>query len=220
MPGTRRLIALPLARQHLRVLTSLIVALVLAWALGRYTHVLPQTPQDEPSYYQDRTATVVGVVDGDTLDVDLPDTQRKKPYTRIRLRGVDTPETRHPTVGEMYFGKEATAFTRQLTLGQPLQIKLDPQEDIRDRYDRLLAYLYLPDGTMLNERLISGGFGYADERFKHVYKHRFLSLQKQAQRGRIGLWEKVQPDQWPDWYRQRHDRELKAKTKARRSSGN
>ena len=58
--------------------------------------------------YHDQTFTVAKVIDGDTLDVNCPD--GKFPTTRVRLLGVDTPETHHPTVGLMYYGPEATEF--------------------------------------------------------------------------------------------------------------
>ena len=65
--------------------------------------------------YHRKTFTVLEVIDGDTLDVDIPDGEHAD--TRIRLIGVDTPETKHPKYGLMYFGPEATEFTTQKALG-------------------------------------------------------------------------------------------------------
>ena len=63
-----------------------------------------------------------------------------------------------------------------------------------------------PALRMLNEELIRQGLGYADDRFRHMFRTRFTGLQKQAQSESRGLWEKVQPQQWPDWYRKRQDK--------------
>jgi micrococcal nuclease len=152
--------------------------------------------------YNNRTFTCVKVVDGDTLDVDPPD--GKYPHTRIRLWGVDTPETDKSTKGAMYFGAEASAFARSQVAGKPVRVVLVP-EKTRDRYGRLLAYVYLADGeTMLNEELIAQGYGYADSRFAHPWKKRFADLEQRARKQKLGLWKEVTLDQMPAW-RQRDE---------------
>jgi len=137
------------------------------------------------------------VIDGDTLDLEILDGE--KPYTRVRLWGVDTPETKHPKVGVMYFGPEASAFTKDLVGGTNVMICLEPYEHSRDKYGRLLAYIYLPDGRMLNQELIEQGYGYADTRFRHIYRDRFDDLEKLARKDRRGLWKEVKPEQFPTW---------------------
>ncbi len=176
----------------------MILLLVAADRLG-YLKTYPRG--DQASYHQ-KSFLVVNVVDGDTLDLDVPDGD--KPFTRIRLWGVDTPETKHPQMGVMYFGPEAAAFTRQMTINKKVTVTLEPTRQARDKFSRLLAYIYLPDGKMLNEELLRCGYAYADPRFTHVLLTRFLDLQKQAQREKRGLWAAVKPDQWPSWYRQRN----------------
>jgi endonuclease YncB( thermonuclease family) len=153
--------------------------------------------------YHNRTFTCVKVVDGDTIDIDPPD--GKYPHTRIRLWGVDTPETDKSTKGAMYFGTEASAFTRSLVDGKQVRVVL-AREKTRDRYGRLLAYVYLPDGdTMLNEEIIARGYGYADTRFAHDWKKRFVDLEQRARRQKLGLWKDVTPDRMPSW--RQHDEE-------------
>ena len=149
--------------------------------------------------YHEQTFAVVEVVDGDTLDIDAADGER--PTTRIRLIGVDTPETKHPTVGPMYFGQEATAFTRQSAEGRRVVILLDTVSAERDRYGRLLAYVTLPDGRILNEELIRGGFGYADLRFEHGRFDDFVRLMDAAMEQKAGLWREVTREQLPQWLR-------------------
>jgi micrococcal nuclease len=150
--------------------------------------------------YNNRTFTCVKVVDGDTLDVDLPD--GRYPHTRIRLWGVDTPETGKSPQGAMYFGKEASEFARATAEGKPVRVVLAPKET-RDRYGRLLAYVYVGD-TMLNEEIISRGYGYADTRFPHEWKKRFTDLEKRARKQKLGLWKDIKLDQMPKW-RQRDE---------------
>ena len=68
----------------------------------------------------------------------------------VRLIGVDTPETVHPQKPVEYFGKEASAFTKRMAEGKTVRLEDDPQCTNRDRYGRLLRYVYLPDGKLLN----------------------------------------------------------------------
>ena len=73
--------------------------------------------------YHAKTFTVVNVVDGDTIDIDAAD--GKYDHTRVRLWGIDTPETKNPKTGVMYFGPEAAEFTKELALGKPVTVYLD-----------------------------------------------------------------------------------------------
>lgn len=147
--------------------------------------------------YHDQIFTVAAVVDGDTLDIDAGDGDAST--TRIRLIGVDTPETKHPTVGPMYFGQEATDFTRQLSEGQSVIVQLDTISAERDRYGRLLAYITLPNGRILNEELIRNGCGYADLRFSHGHLDTYAALMDAAIIQKTGLWEKINRKQLPRW---------------------
>jgi micrococcal nuclease len=71
----------------------------------------------------------------------------------------------------------------------------------RDKYGRLLAYIKLADGKILNEELISTGFAYADTRFKHPHLERYIELEQTARKEKKGLWRNVKPDQMPKWKR-------------------
>ena len=155
--------------------------------------------------YHNQTFTCVNVVDGDTLDIGVPDADRIT--TRIRLWGVDTPESEVSPRGAMHFGAEASAFTKSQVLFQPVRVVLAPDR-ARDKYDRLLAYVYYRgngrDERMLNEELIAGGYGYADSRFDHVWKQRFRDLEAAARKDQLGLWKDVTPARMPEW-RQRYE---------------
>lgn len=154
--------------------------------------------------YDGAIATVIHVVDGDTFDIDMPDGRR--PTTRIRLCGVDCPEISHDAgVPDAHFGRESADFVQETLTGRRIRIALDPNRTPRGKYGRLLAYVYLEDtGEMLNELLILEGSAYADRRFQHALKHRFVKIEKQAAKQRVGLWEKANPEQLPTW-RQKMD---------------
>jgi micrococcal nuclease len=160
-----------------------------------------QQDSGDISKYHGRQFTVVKVVDGDTLDIDIPD--GKYSHTRIRLWGIDTPETKDPRTGPMYFGKEASDFTTKLALGKQVTIYLEKEKKTRDKYHRLLAYIQLPDGTFLNEILLSEGYAYADLRFKHGLFNKYKQLESVARSQKIGLWAAVTPEQMPKWRQKR-----------------
>lgn len=154
---------------------------------------------DDYKRYHQQTFTVTEVIDGDTLDIEAPDNE--KPTTRIRLIGVDTPETKHPTTGVMYYGPEASAYAQQLAQGQRVTVLLDTVSEERDRYGRLLAYVALPDGRGLNEELIRTGCGYADLRFSHSRFDNFVTLMDTAMAQKAGLWGHVTREKLPAWLR-------------------
>ena len=151
--------------------------------------------------YEGRQFTVVKVVDGDTLDIDIPDANYS--HTRIRLWGVDTPETKDPRTGPMFFGKEASEFASNAALGKRVTIHLEKDRNSRDKYHRLLAYVQLPDKTYLNEVLLSEGYAYADLRFKHGLYNKYKQLESAARSQKKGLWAGVTLEQMPKWKQER-----------------
>ena len=150
--------------------------------------------------YHGKVFTVVNVVDGDTIDIDIADGKYER--TRIRLWGVDTPETKSKKYGVMYYGPEASEFTGDLVLDKKVTVYLEERRT-RGKYGRLLAYVGLAGGGYLNEILISEGYGYADTRFRHSFYNKYKQLGSTARSNRKGLWEKVLPDQMPEWKRKR-----------------
>jgi endonuclease YncB( thermonuclease family) len=157
---------------------------------------------DDTARYHDKIFAVVHVVDGDTLDIDAPDPGNGKSKTRIRLWGVDCPEIAHGGSGAMHFGPQATAFAKETLTGN-VQVVLSPRQT-RDRYGRLLAYVFLePGGAMFNEMLIEEGFAYADPRFDHHYETRFAAAERRARERKAGLWAGVQLADMPKWRQKR-----------------
>jgi len=167
----------------------------------RRWQIRPEPEEQARAYdfrkYHGKTFMVVNVVDGDTIDIDIPDGQYNN--TRIRLWGVDTPETKHEKYGVMFFGPEATEFTRKLAHGKKVQIYLDEGNRTRGKYGRLLAYVKLPDDGFLNEVLLSEGFAYADLRFHHSFYNKYQQLEAAARSQKKGLWENVTREQLPEW---------------------
>ncbi|MFA5291793.1 MAG: thermonuclease family protein [Phycisphaerae bacterium] len=147
--------------------------------------------------YDGKSFIVVKVVDGDTIDINIPDANF--PHTRIRLLGVDTPETKSPYTPVMYFGPEASQFTKDMVLGKNVTVIMDKLSKPRDKYHRLLGHIRLPDGRILNEELVLNGFAYADTRFPHSYYKKYIELEKQAKETKAGLWKKITIDQMPKW---------------------
>jgi micrococcal nuclease len=154
---------------------------------------------DNPDWkvYHQATFLVAAVIDGDTIDLAIPDANYAT--TRVRLLGVDTPETKNPETGVMYYGPEASAFTKKLCENQRVTVLLDAVADQRDKYERLLAYIRLPDGSTLNQRLIAEGFAYADLRFEHSLSDQYAQLQEDVIRDKKGLWKGVTRAQLPQW---------------------
>ena len=106
----------------------------------------------------------------------------------VRLIGVDTPETVHPQKPVEYFGKEASAFTRSLAEGQLVRLEADPTNADRDRYGRLLRYVYLEDGTLLNAVIIAQGYGFAYVKYPFERMEEFRQLEREAREKGRGLW--------------------------------
>ena len=147
--------------------------------------------------YHSKSFAVVNVVDGDTVDIDIGDGEYD--HTRVRLLGVDTPETKSERFDVMYYGAEATEFVKQLVSGKDVTVILDSISPSRDRYGRLLAWLEIKDGLCVNAEIVRGGFGYCDLRFDNDRFAEFVELQKAAVSGRVGLWKEVTKGQLPTW---------------------
>jgi micrococcal nuclease len=129
--------------------------------------------------------TVVGVVDGDTLRVRLEDGTVEV----VRLRGIDAPESRHPTRPAGCYGTEATArLGRLAAAGSSVELGVDAPE--RDRFGRLVAYVWRENAMlMLNEQILAEGFAvvlpsFADPSFVDAFSY----AEGTAKSHGLGLW--------------------------------
>ncbi len=157
----------------LLILVVVAILIVARYFSGMSPAPNPGRPLEEGSYRVDR------VVDGDTI-VFSPD-------VRVRLIGVDTPETVRPEHPVEPFGPEATAFTQQFLQGGAARLSFDRERT--DQYGRYLAYVWV-DGRMLNEELVRAGLARYESRFRYDtrIKNRFREAQQAAQREHLGLW--------------------------------
>ncbi len=145
--------------------------------------LLTLLPAPVASQGDSTTVQVVRVIDGDTIQVCCIAGQREK----VRYIGINTPETKHPSKGVEYFGKEASEANRELVDGKSVSLEFDVQQ--RDRYKRLLAYVYLKDGTFVNAWLVERGYAQVMTVPPNVkYQKLFLKLERQVREARRGLW--------------------------------
>jgi micrococcal nuclease len=128
-------------------------------------------------------AIVTKVIDGDTIEVRVHDTR----FT-VRYIGIDAPETRG-TAAQTCLSRQATTANRALVQGKTLRLERDVSEF--DSFGRLLRYVYLPDGTLVNEALVKTGFAQATTFPPDVkYADRLAAAQQSARDAKSGLWGK------------------------------
>lgn len=127
-------------------------------------------------------AEVTKVVDGDTVNVMVNGQEET-----VRMLLIDTPETVHPTKPVQPYGSEASHFVKELLNGQTIQLEMDIGE--RDKYGRLLAYVYVND-QMVNKLLLKKGLARVAYVFEPNTKYvdDFYEIQKQARQQAIGIW--------------------------------
>ena len=127
------------------------------------------------------------VVDGDTLVVRYQGENRT-----VRLTGVGTPESVHPTQPVEHFGLEASAFTKARLDGQTVRLVVGRTGDTVDAYGRLLRLVYLDGGENFNATRIREGCGHAIRGFDYSLRREFIALENQARIQRRGLWAPLQ----------------------------
>lgn len=155
---------------------GIVIAVIASFALaGIASQKAPSVPSTAEK------ALVARVIDGDTIQLD--------DGRKVRLIGVDTPETVHPQKEVEYYGKEASDFTKSMLEGKEVYLEYDIQPT--DKYGRTLAYIWLSDGTLFNELLVLKGFAQVATFPPNVkYVERFTAAQKQAIEANAGLWAK------------------------------
>ena len=132
------------------------------------------------------------IYDGDTLQVEG--------IGRVRLLGIDTPEARASSRDRFYrynfditpkklrqIAKQVKRFNIESAKGQ--LVRLVTEADERDKYDRLLAYLYLSDGRQLNRTLLENGLATVFRSYQFNRKDDFLAAENSARKAGIGLWQ-------------------------------
>ncbi|MBV7506865.1 thermonuclease family protein [Bacillus sp. sid0103] len=172
--------------------------------------------EQKPSNKKLLPATIVKNVDGDTVDINL-----NGKIEKVRMLCVDTPETHHPRLGVQPFGPEAAEYTKKiLSVGTKVEIEPGLGES-RDKYGRLLAYIYV-NGKMFNEMLLEKGLA----RVAYIYApntqyvDEFYAIQKKAQKKGVGIWS-IENYAQEDGYNTDNAKEDNGKgTQSNASSGN
>jgi micrococcal nuclease len=151
----------------------------------------PIEPSASPSVFKTQTAPndpniqlakVTKVIDGDTIEVDLGEGNKK----RVRYIGIDTPESVDPNQPVMCFSKEATAKNKELVENGIVGLEKDVSET--DRYGRLLRYVYMGD-LFINQTLVAEGYAHSSS-YPPDIKHqdKFRQAEQQARTANRGLW--------------------------------
>lgn len=133
---------------------------------------------------QNDYVSIVSVVDGDTIKVSIAG--ETKP---IRLIGIDTPETVDPRKPVQCFGIEASNKAKELLLGKSVRLEADQSQGELDKYNRLLRYVFLKDGTSFNKWMIANGYAH-EYTYQTPYKYQaeFKVAEQNARNKQLGLW--------------------------------
>lgn len=157
---------------------------VLLLFLFTYALLLSSCSNDSVST-SPNSATVKEVVDGDTIDIAIGGKTE-----RVRLIGINTPETKHPTKGVECFGPEASAYTEQL-LPKGTALRVERDVEARDKYGRLLLYVYIANSNVfVNLDLVTNGYA-RPMVFEPNTAHKadFAQSATQAELRNVGLWQ-------------------------------
>jgi endonuclease YncB( thermonuclease family) len=177
-------------KKLIRIAISLCVALFIAFFQQQGLLETPKikttevVTQNTPGFYE-----IASFEDGDTIVVNMEGKEE-----RVRFIGIDTPETKDPRKPVQCFGHAASAFTKNLIGKNRVRLEADPINSNRDRYQRLLRYIYLPDGTLVNKKIIEEGFGFALTAFPFTKVDEFVKAQKEARKNNRGLWSACELD--------------------------
>jgi micrococcal nuclease len=152
------------------VLAAILLLAVLRWQ---------REPVHVPPVSEAGTAHVQRVVDGDTLLLSGGE--------RVRLIGIDTPESVKPDTPPEPLGREASDFTKRMAEGQEVRLEFDRERV--DQYGRTLAFVYVGD-LFLNEELIRQGYSRAETRFpfRSDLQRRFREVEEEARDAGRGIW--------------------------------
>lgn len=186
-----RLIRSLAKRKKLPVWAAVLALLVIG---AQYFGWLPSSSVEQSTQTvtssQPGTYAIDHFIDGDTIAVNM-----NGKVESIRLIGVDTPETHKPHTPVQCYGPAASAYTKQLIGSGRVRLEADSQNTDRDRYNRLLRYVYTSDNKLVEAELIKNGYGFAYTQFPFSKADVFVRLQDQAKAANKGLWGNCAPYQ-------------------------
>ena len=169
---------------------GLIILLIGFFIVQKFTDSDKDSDKNEKS---GNYITVIRVVDGDTFELENKE--------RVRLLGIDTPEKyeskkleKDATTSGMdkktvkKLGQMASDYVKKFVEGKRVRLERDPTNEDKDRYGRLLRYVYLEDGTCVNAKIIQDGYAQVYESFPITKMDEFRKLQREARENNRGLW--------------------------------
>lgn len=171
----------------MNIITSIKSLTVLSFLLlfFQYDNAKAAQQQDTERFAQENTYYEISrFVDGDTFWITDGDGNTEK----IRFIGIDAPEPRD--VGKKKkqpYGEEASAFVKNYLKGKKVRLEFDIQR--YDQYRRTLAYIFLEDGTLLNDYIVRNGFAVVSTYPPNVkYQSKFLKSERFAREKKLGMW--------------------------------
>ncbi len=173
------------ARKQLFMLTLTLIIGLLVRQLHLLNHAKQASQTAQPGLY-----AIDHFIDGDTIAVNMNGSVQS-----VRFIGVDTPETHRPNTPVQCYGPQAAAFTKQLIGKNRVRLEADSQSDSKDKYGRLVRYVYLEDGRNVDELLVQNGYGFAYLYYPFSLSSRFAADQASAQAAHRGLWGACHPYQ-------------------------
>lgn len=166
----------------------LIILLLITWFVqesGLLNQPVQPAINSQPGLHR-----VVRFTDGDTIVVDINGTEES-----VRLIGIDTPETHKPNAPVQCYGPAASAYIKNLIGTKSVRLEADPKNSDRDKYDRLLRYVFTEDNVFVNQAMIEGGYGFAYTSFPFSKSVAFEQTQAAAAQQKKGLWGNCKPFQ-------------------------
>lgn len=148
----------------------------------------PRSLNIKPGYHE-----VVEVIDGDTIVVKIAGKNET-----VRYIGIDTPETKDPRKPVQCFGKASTEEHKRILKDKVVRLEGDPTNTDRDVYKRLLRYVYLEDGTFVNQHMVQSGHAFAYTVFPNSKLEEFRTWEKEARENNRGLWAGCQVNESDD----------------------
>lgn len=146
-------------------------------------------PTSDAKRYDGATTSVVRVIDGDTVIVEIPDPKENSKPTRVRLWGVDAPELARNGAPAEEFAVEAKDRASALIGAGEVILRLESHRE-RDRWGRVLAHVELANGDSLAAELIEAGLVEADDRWPHRWDAWYERIERDARRSGVGMWAK------------------------------
>jgi micrococcal nuclease len=180
------------------VVLVLIVYFVWSYVIPRLSEHEQRTTQNQ-SQQKKEMFTVRRVIDGDTFELDRKDDNGK--YLHVRLLGIDTPEkwesskldkdaerTGKDKKTIKKLGEMASDYVRKMCEGKTVTLVPEPNYEDKDKYGRLLRYIYLEDGTFVNKKIIEDGYANAFRRYPVSKLDELIKAENDARAKNRGLW--------------------------------